>query len=199
MLALTSSYFACGYVAWIFFGWFYIYLAQVRGLNLRTSAAYSMVPFIAMTVGCLCGGVLSDWTARRFSIRAGRCLLPVAALTLTAVFLVMGSRAENVKTANLLLAFGAGCLYLSQNCYWAVAAYVAGEFAGVVSAVMNIGAQLGGACTASLTPLIASRYGWNMSFFAAALLIILGALPWLAVNPKRRLLDLGSIPHPDMP
>src|SRR6202522_1891085 len=46
VLALTASYFACGYVAWLFFAWFYIYLAQVRGLNLRTSATYSMVPFV---------------------------------------------------------------------------------------------------------------------------------------------------------
>jgi len=34
MLALTLSYFCFGYVAWVFFGWFYINLAQVRGLNL---------------------------------------------------------------------------------------------------------------------------------------------------------------------
>src|SRR5271154_4233874 len=103
VLALTSSYFACGYVAWLFFGWFYIYLAQVRGLNLRTSAAYSMVPFIAMTVGCLCGGVLSDWIARRFSIRAGRCLLPAVSLALTAMFLVIGSRARHSENASIIL------------------------------------------------------------------------------------------------
>jgi ACS family glucarate transporter-like MFS transporter len=187
VLALTASYFACGYVAWLFFGWFYIYLAQVRGLNLRTSAAYSMVPFIAMTVGCLCGGVLSDWITRRFNQRAGRCLLPAAALALTAVFLVVGSRAPQVGIASILLACGAACLYLSTNCYWAVAADISGEFTGVVSGIMNVGAQLGGASTASLTPLVASRYGWAMSFYVAALLSMMGALAWLLVNPKRRL------------
>ena len=184
VLALTASYFSCGYVAWIFFGWFYIYLAQVRGLNLRTSAVYSMVPFIAMTVGCLCGGVLSDWVARRFSLRVGRCRLPVVALALTAVFLVMGSRARHAETAIIILACGAGCMYLAQSSYWAVAADIGGEFAGVVSGIMNMGAQLGAACTASLTPLIASRYGWETSFFTAALLIMLGALAWLTVSPK---------------
>ena len=187
VLALTASYFACGYVAWLFFGWFYIYLAQVRGLNLRTSAAYSMVPFIAMTVGCLCGGVLSDWITRRFNLRAGRCLLPAVALALTAAFLVMGSRSPQAGVASILLACGAACLYLSTNCYWAVAADISGEFAGVVSGVMNMGAQLGGAATASLTPLVASRYGWEMSFYVAALLSMMGALAWLLVDPKRRL------------
>ncbi|HEY2860367.1 MAG TPA: MFS transporter, partial [Terracidiphilus sp.] len=35
--ALSLSYFTFGYVAWIFFSWFFIYLAQVRGLNLKAS------------------------------------------------------------------------------------------------------------------------------------------------------------------
>lgn len=193
VLALTASYFACGYVAWLFFGWFYIYLAQVRGLNLRTSAAYSMVPFIAMTVGCFCGGVLNDWLTRRCNLRAGRCLLPVVALALTAAFLVMGSRAPRAGAASILLACGAACLYLSTSCYWAVAADIAGEFAGVVSGTMNVGAQLGAASTASLTPLVASRYGWEMSFYVAALLSVMGALAWLLVDPKRCLFDRATI------
>jgi len=47
------SYFCFGYVAWIFFSWFYIYLAQVRGLNLKASAFYAMLPAIAMAVFCI--------------------------------------------------------------------------------------------------------------------------------------------------
>jgi MFS transporter, ACS family, glucarate transporter len=51
VLALTFSYFSFGYVAWIFFSWFYIYLSEVRKLNLRASAFYSMLPFLAMSAG----------------------------------------------------------------------------------------------------------------------------------------------------
>ena len=53
VLALTVSYFCYGYVAWIFFSWFFRYLQKVRGLDLKTSAFYSMLPFLAMLVGCL--------------------------------------------------------------------------------------------------------------------------------------------------
>jgi ACS family glucarate transporter-like MFS transporter len=187
MLALTLSYFSFGYVAWIFFGWFYIYLAEVRGLNLKTSAVYSMLPFIGMTVGCLLGGVVSDWIARRFNLRFGRCILPASAMALTAVLMVFGSRAHDAETASLLLAFGAGILYIAQSCFWAVTADFAGEYAGVASGIMNMGAQIGGACTASLTPLIAAHFGWEMSFFVAAFLALLGAAAWLFVDPKRSL------------
>ncbi len=36
----TLRYLCFGYVAWIFFSWFYIYLAKVRGLDLKASAFY---------------------------------------------------------------------------------------------------------------------------------------------------------------
>jgi ACS family glucarate transporter-like MFS transporter len=192
VLALTTSYFAYGYVAWIYFSWFYIYLAQVRGLNLKASALYSMFPFIAMTLGSLLGGVASDWLARHVSIRAGRCILPALALGCNAILLVVGSRAHDPRVASAVLACGAGALYLSQSCFWSVSADLAGEFAGVVSGTMNMGCQIGGAVTASLTPLIASHFGWEASFLAATILAVLGALAWLAVDPHARLAGIAS-------
>lgn len=185
VFALTSSYFAFGYVAWIFFAWFYIYMAQVRGLNLKASAAFSMLPFIAMTLGSLGGGVVSDWIAARFGLRKGRCLLPALSFASTAVLLIVGSRVHSAAAGGLILACGAGVLYISQSAFWAVTADIAGENVGVVSAIMNMGGQAGGAFTASLTPLIAVHWGWEMSFVAAASVAVLGGAAWLIINPLK--------------
>ncbi len=185
VIALTASYFAFVYVAWIFFAWFYIYMAQVRGLNLKASAAFSMLPFLAMTAGCLSGGAVSDWIGKRFGLRTGRCLLPGLSLVLTAVLLVIGSRAGSAAAAGVILASGAGVLYIAQSGFWAVMADIAGEDVGVVSAIMNMGGQAGGACTASLTPLIAAHFGWEMSFVAAASIAACGGLLWLVINPRK--------------
>jgi ACS family glucarate transporter-like MFS transporter len=189
VFALTSSYFAFGYVAWIFFAWFYIYMAQARGLNLKTSAAFSMLPFVAMTIGCLGGGVVSDWIAARYGLRMGRCLLPALSLAATAALLVLGSRAHSPAMAAVILACGAGVLYISQSGFWAVTADIAGKQVGVVSGLMNMGGQAGGACTASLTPLIAARFGWETSFATAAFIAALGAVAWAVINPGQ---ELGS-------
>ncbi|WP_230979820.1 MFS transporter [Steroidobacter gossypii] len=194
VLALTISYFTFGYVVWIFFSWFFIYLAEVRGLNLKTSALYSMLPFIAMTVCCLLGGVINDAIVKRYGLRLGRCGLPVIALLLTAVFLVFGSIANSATVATLVLAGGAGAIYLSQSAYWSVTADFAGEHAGVVSGVMNMGCQVGGAITASLTPWIAAELGWKSAFFVAAALAVIGAVAWLLVDPTRTLED-GRLPR----
>jgi len=50
-----------------------------------------------------------------------------------------------------------------------------------------MGAQFGGALTASLTPAIATRFGWTASFLVAAALCGVGALAWLFVDPARTL------------
>ena len=181
--ALSLSYFSFGYVAWIFFSWFFIYMAQVRGLNLKTDAFVSMIPFVAMTVCCLAGGSISDRISRRFGRRLGRCGIAVVSLALTAAFLVIGSRVQGAHAASMILAGGAGALYLSQSSFWAVSADISGDLSGVVSGVMNTSCQIGGALTASLTPYLAGRYGWRFAFIFAAVLAIGGSLLWLVVDP----------------
>ena len=58
--------------------------------------------------------------------------------------------------------------------------------AGTVSGLMNMGGQMGGALTATLTPAIAMHFGWMASFLVAAALCVLGALAWIPVgSPKR--------------
>ena len=192
VVALSLSYFTFGYVAWIFFSWFYFYLAQVRGMYLKASAVYTMRPFIAMTLGSLLGGASSDWLAGAIGARTGRCLLPACALASTSVLLLVGSRSQCAQTTSLVLASGAGALYVSQSCYWSVAPDIAGKHAGLIGGIMNMGGQIGGAVTASLTPLIAAHFGWGASFFIASALAAMGALAWLAVNPEARLVAVGS-------
>ena len=143
-----------------------------------------MFPFIAMTVFCLAGGVLGDWITARHGLRAGRCGPGFFSLLVASSLLILGSRVGSAPMAAITLAAGAGALYISQSSYWSVTADIAGQNAGVVSAVMNMGAQIGGAVTASLTPWIALRFGWTSSFLAAALLGFAGAIAWLGVDPE---------------
>jgi ACS family glucarate transporter-like MFS transporter len=187
LAALMAGYFSFGYIAWIFFSWFFLYMAQVRGFNLKASARYSMLPFLSMTVFCLAGGALSDRLTRAYGLRTGRCVLASVALLCTAVFLVLGSQVHSPALAGIILAGGAGTLYLSQSSFFSVSVDIAGRSSGVFSSIVNMGGQIGGAVTASLTPWIAQRFGWTSSFEAAAALAVVGAVCWLVVHPERPL------------
>src|SRR5256886_16294341 len=82
------AYFCFGYVAWVFFSWFYLYLARVRGLDLKTSALYATLPFLAMAVCSPFGGAISDTVTKHLGSRLGRCSIAVLGFILTATFLV---------------------------------------------------------------------------------------------------------------
>jgi ACS family glucarate transporter-like MFS transporter len=187
LLALMLGYFSFGYIAWIFFSWFFLYMAQVRGLDLKASAVFAMLPFLSMTVCCLVGGALSDWIAARWGLRAGRCGLAACAMGFTAIFLVLGSQAHSARAAGIILAAGAGALYLSQSSFWSVSVDLAGRSSGLFSSIVNMGGQIGGAVTASLTPWIAQRAGWTSSFGLAAFFAIAAAVCWLFVHPEQPL------------
>jgi ACS family glucarate transporter-like MFS transporter len=190
--AVTISYFCYGYVAWIFFSWFYRYLAKVRGLDLKASAFYSMLPFLAMLVCCLLGGTINDRLTKWRGPRLGRCGLAAFAMAVAGIFIAFGSQVHSAQLASVVLAGGAGALYLSQSSFWSLTADIAGGSAGSVSGFMNMGGQIGGAVTGSLTPWIAARYGWTASFLVAAALCLLGAVSWLAVNPLNALTGAGN-------
>jgi ACS family glucarate transporter-like MFS transporter len=187
--AVTISYFCYGYVAWIFFSWFYRYLAKVRGLDLKASAFYSMLPFLAMLVCCLLGGTINDRLTKWRGPRLGRCGLAAFAMGVAGIFIAFGSQVHSAQLASVVLAGGAGALYLSQSSFWSLTADIAGGSAGSVSGFMNMGGQVGGAVTGSLTPWIAARYGWTASFLVAAALCLLGAVSWLAVDPLNTLTE----------
>ena len=187
VLAVTLSYFCYGYVAWIFFSWFYRYLAKVRGLNLKASAFYTMLPFLAMLVCCLVGGTINDRLTERLGPRVGRCGLASVSISLAGIFIAFGSQVQSARLASVVLAGGAGALYLSQSSFWSVTADLAGASAGSVSGFMNMGNQIGAALTASLTPWIAARFGWTTSFLVAAAMCVVGAVSWLFVDPSRQL------------
>ena len=187
VLAVTFSYFCYGYAAYIFFSWFFIYLKDVRGLDLNSSANYTMLPFLAMTICSPLGGWLSDRLTKSRGKRVGRCILAAVAIGVCAIFIALGTQAQSAQVASVLLAGGVGALYISQSSFWSVSADIGGKSAGAVSGFMNMGGQLGGTLTASLTPLIAEHYGWTASFLVAAALCAAGALAWLVVHPEGNL------------
>ena len=192
VLAITLSYFCYGYVAWIFFSWFYRYLAKVRGLDLKASAFYTMLPFLAMLVCCLLGGAINDRLTKGQGPRVGRCGVAAFAIAVAGIFIALGSQVQSARLASLVLAGGAGALYLSQSSFWSVTADIAGASSGSVSGFMNMGNQIGAALTASLTPWIAVRFGWTTSFLVAAGLCLVGAVCWLIVDPARHLTVVPS-------
>lgn len=179
------AYVGFGYAATIFSTWFFIYLRDGRGFDLKSSAILGTLPFIATTSCCLLGGAISDGLSKRYSYYLGRSLFGAFTLLLGGVVLIVGGHAQNAVAAALLLAGGAGALYLGQAVYYAVAADLGGPYTGVISGLVSMCGQIAGAATATLTPFFASKYGWGFAFTVAAGVTFACIIPWLFVDPRR--------------
>lgn len=187
VLLNAFAYFCFCWVAFIFLSWFFIYVKNAYGLDLKKSALYTMLPPGMMVVGSITGGYIADRIARKRSAKAGRCTFSAVTLVLTALLLAAGSQIANPTLAIAVLALGAGALYLSQSAYWALAADFGGPHAGPVSGLVNMAGMTAGTLTASATPWIGDHYGWSSAFLVGAGFALAGAVAWMMVNAGARL------------
>ncbi len=188
---LTASYTVLGYIGYIYFSWFYLYLVNVRGFSIVSGGWYSTLPFVISALAAPIGGWLSDSFSRRFGKRIGRCGLGFSGPLCAAGSIWAGAAVSDPYLSVLFLSLGEGLLFLTVAAYWATTIDLAKTHAGTVSGFMNMGGNLGGAVSPTLTPLIAQRFGWDSALYVAAVLALLGAFFWLGVHPERAM-DLGE-------
>ena len=184
---LSVMYFFYNYNLNVYQDWFPTYLNQSRGMNMKQMGFYASLPLLAGVFGDLAGGWFSDRilrltgkpnVARRWVAIAG--FLLSAAATVPAVL----TRDAHVSVAWYCVAFFG--LEWTVGISWAVPLDIGGDFAGSVSAVMNMLGNLGGAAAATVVTYTAAHYGWNVPFLMTASLCVIAAVLWLKIDATRR-------------
>jgi ACS family glucarate transporter-like MFS transporter len=186
---LTGAYFVLGYVVYFYFAWFYLYLVNERGFSVRSGGFYTMAPFLTSAIAGPIGGWLSDRLCLRYGKRVGRCGLAFCSMMLTGALILLAAVTDNAVLAVAVLSLSIGSLYLSLSSFWAVTIDLARHYAGTASGFMNMGGNLGGTISPSLTPYVAEQYNWATSLTVMGLLCFVGALCWLGIHPER---EIGS-------
>ena len=181
---LTLSYSLQGYVGYIFVFWFYLYLVQERHFDLLTGAAWSSLPWALSIASIPLGGWLSDRLVARYGAVAGRRAVPVAGLALAGVFLSIGAHTTHARLAAIALALSTALVLCVEGPFWATMTEIAGERSGVGGGIMNAGSNVGGLVSPALTPALAAVVGWEAALHVAAVLSLVAALLWLAIDPR---------------
>jgi sugar phosphate permease len=184
---LAVMYFFYNYNLNVYQDWFPTYLKDARHMTLAQMGFYASLPLLAGVVGDLAGGWFSDrvlhWTgnvnlARRWPAIAG--FLVSAGATIPAVL----TSDPHVSVAWYCVAFFG--LEWTVGISWAVPLDIGGDFAGSVSAVMNMLGNFGGAAAATVVTYTAAHYGWNVPFLMTASLCVIAAVLWLKIDATRR-------------
>lgn len=184
---LVLSYSCLGYVAYLYLSWFYLYLVNVRGFDVLRGGLYAATPFLAMLVGCPLGGWVTDRLTTHYGVTLGRGIAGMSGMILAGCAIAIGGSVDSPPVAIVSLSLGAGLLYFTVGAYWASTTDLSKAYAGTLSGLMNTGANIGGAISPSLTPWIASHWGWPASLAFAGGIALIGAFLWLKIDPARSL------------
>lgn len=179
---LVLSYACLGYVAYIYMSWFYLYLVNVRGIDLLRGGWLAAAPFVAILVFCPLGGWTTDRLVSNLGLTKARRIVGMVGMGLAGGLIAVGAWADSQVVAIASLSLGAGWLYFTVGAYWSVTTDLSKTHAGTLSGVMNMGANVGGVISPSLTPWLAAHWGWTASLLVAAFIALCGGVMWMKID-----------------
>ena len=186
---LAVMYFFYNYNLNVYQDWFPTYLRQAKGMTLAQMGIYSFFPLMAGVVGDLLGGWFSDSVLRRTgNVKLARRWPAVAGFLLSAAATVPAVLAHDPKTSVAYYCVAFFALEWTVGISWAVPLDIGGDFAGSVSAVMNMLGNVGGAVAATVVTYTAARYGGNVPFLMTAGLCLIAAALYLKIDASRKIL-----------
>jgi MFS transporter, ACS family, glucarate transporter len=185
---LCAMYFCYNYSLNVYVNWFPTYLQESRGVSLKEMGFYASLPLLAGVAGDLLGGWVSDRVLHRTqNVNLARRWVAIAGFLLCAAATVPAALTADVKTSVAFYCVAFFALEWTVGISWAVPLDIGGDFAGSVSAFMNMCGNIGGAIAATVLGLLVKYYGWNVPFLITGGLTAFAALLYLKIDASRRI------------
>ncbi len=189
LVCLTLSYAAVGYFEYLFFFWTNHYFKEQLQLPAEVRQAYTTVVYLAMAVGMVCGGWVSDRLVRAYGPRAGRAIVPVVGMLAGAAFLLLGLAVTEPEWVVACFAVALGGVGSAEAPVWTTAAELGGRRGGTAAGICNTGGNLGGLISPTLTPLVANWFGWPAGVALGSAVCVGGVLLWWWIDPRERVAE----------
>jgi MFS family permease len=184
LVFLTLSYAALGYFQYLFFYWAEYYFEHIRLLTKQDSRMYTSILTLAMGLGMVAGGWLTDWTRTRFHYRRTIALVPVTGLILSAFLLMTGLFSAAPMLTLLFFAFAMAAAGASEGAFWTLAVEIGGSRGGLAAGILNTGGNAGGLIAPVLTPYVSAWLGWQAGLGVAGIVCLCGAMCWIWIDPE---------------
>jgi MFS family permease len=183
---LLWQYFCLSYGWYFYVTWLPTYLKNGRGLQLTSTALFSILPLflggLGNPVGMFAASRLAALTGSR---AAARRIVSCIGFTGAAVFLFASTRAQSPLLATLAIALASFSGDLVMPNAWASAMDIGGKHAGTLSGAMNMWGNFGGALSPVVIGYILRFTGnnWDITFYVSAAIALFGILFWLLLDP----------------
>jgi len=189
LVCLTLSYAAVGYFEYLFFFWMDYYFKDQLHLPDGVRRVYGGIIFLAMALGMMCGGRVSDRLVRNYGYRLGRAIVPVGGLLVGAIFLLLGVTVEQPAWIVVCFSIALGGVGSTEAPTWTTAQELGGRQGGTAAGICNTGGNAGGLLAPVLTPLIAEYFHWKVAIAVGSAVCLAGVVLWIWINPHERVVE----------
>jgi MFS family permease len=186
LMLLTIGYAAVGYFQYLFFYWMEYYFAKVLHLEEARSRYLVAIPTVAMGIGMVLGGWLSDRLEGIYGARWGRRLVPIGAMTAGALLLGLGVWVREPAWIVMWFSLALCAVGAVEGPYWVTAVELGGRRGGSAAGILNTGGNGGGLLAPIITPWVGERLGWQAAVALGSLVSLLGAVLWFAIDPAKK-------------
>jgi MFS family permease len=164
------------------------YLKNGKGVDDLDLAFLASLPFILGTIGCFSGGFLSDYLAKKTSLKWGRRAVGMFGLVMSGICMISSTFVADLNTSIVVLAFGLAFKDFTLPVSWATSSDIGGQHSGVVAGAMGMAGQLGSTIMSiAFGYILAATGNWDIPVRIIGLVVILGGLLWLRINPEKKI------------
>jgi len=196
MWAIMCAYFTYVYCLWVFLSWLPSYLVEYRHFALLTVGVLASLPLWAGVVGDTVGGLATDvLLARTGNVRLARRTVAIVGMLGCVAFIVPAGLTEDASTAIYCLTAAMFFLECTIGPSWAVPMDVGGAHSGIVSGMMNMAGNIGGALSPIVFGVLVQIGSWQAPFMVAAALLVAGAAIWAFwLDPNAAVVATHALP-----
>ena len=175
--------------AQVFFGtWFGTFLHEAPGLSPREVSLLASVPLLALIIGGIVGGLLSDWIlVRTGSRRWARQGFSVINLLACAALFALASQVENSYVVVLLISTACLAMALGGVSAYAITMDMGAGHVATVFSIMNMSGSIGAAAFPKYVGwLLEKTQRWDHVLVSIAVMYLVAAICWIFWRPMPR-------------
>lgn len=176
----------CRAAGQVFYGtWFNTYLQEERAVSATASGWLTSLPQLALMLGALAGGFVTDYLLRRLNNpRLAYQGVAIVSLMICALLIGASYFVADAVQAVIVISIGQFFGSLAGPAAYAVSIAKGGRHLSTVFSTMNMSGNLGAMIMPWLVPELVERTGWNMALGLFAGLFAVAALCWLPIRPQ---------------
>jgi len=186
------------YVIGFFQSWLQTYLVKGRGFT-AAALVLSTLPYIVGACANLIGGIVSDRLVRKFGLITGRRIVGVSGLGTAAIFMAATISATSGLWSLIFLSLAYGGILFQQPTLCATSVDIGKGHVGAVFGFMNTASNVAASLSSVVFGyLVAYSGGYELPFVPMLVLLCVGIVLWLRVDPTRQVFEAplpsGGIP-----